>query len=325
MASQEATPGLVKREGGEEMNNSKIKKQDKKLRRALEAGARMAETSISKIAWDKGHDRIKVVSGKLDYRIHQILDCVADKIAQDHWFGQVLGFKSKPITKELERYIVIIEGHEFKNFVESQNLTNMYLIKIFKEVPKVVLDGNTKIPYPISENKWLDIHFYEDNICGVAVAYEKNEFKEYRSDKKQRGKGAGVEEPVFILLFSNPYELAFFRSAMRRYGTQIQDPKLYRLPPKAQELFQAIRWKTDLIVINTEQASKIMNLTWPVKNKARLYERIRLVRKMLKILKDNEFINYNDKTYEEGKKVEKKAWTFYVRKRKLIKNERTIN
>jgi len=305
--------------------DEKIEKQNLKLRKALEAGARMAEISSSKIAWDKGHGRIKVVSGKLDYRMHQILDCVADKIAQKHWFGQVLGFKSKPITKEPDRYMVIIEAHEFKNFIENQSLTNKYLIKMFKEVPKIVLDGNTKIPYPISENKWLDIHFYEDNICGLAVAYEKDEFKEYRSNKKQRGKGAGIEEPVFILLFSNPYGLAFFRSAMRRRGTQIQDPRLYRLSPKAQELFQAIRWNNGLIAVNTEQASKMMNLTWPVKGRKNLYKRVNLVRKTLRILKDNEFINYKDEAFEKGERVERKAWTFYVRKRKLIKFGDTIN
>lgn len=302
----------------------KLKKQDSKLRKALEAGARMVEMSTSKLAWDKGHDRIKIVSGKLDYRMHQILDCVADKIAQHHWFGQVLGFRTA--SKEPDRYMVIVEGHEFKNFVRIQNLTNKYLIKIFKEVPKIVLDGATKIPpYKISENKWLDIHFFEDNICGVAVAYERDEFKGHRSDYQQRGKGADVEEPVFIFLFSNPYGLAFFRSAMKRRGMQIQDPKLYRLSSKAQELFQAVRWRTELIAINTEQASKMMNLKWPVKSKSRLYERVNLIRKMLKILKDNEFINYNDKMYEVGEKIEKKAWTFYARKKKLIKIGRKIN
>ncbi len=43
---------------------------------------------------------------------------------------------------------------------------------------------------------------------------------------------------------------------------------------------------------------------WPVSNKARLYERVKLIRKILKILKDNEFINYNDKTFEQGKMID---------------------
>lgn len=304
---------------------NKMEKRDKKLRTAIEAGARMVEISSSKIAWDKSHDKVKVVSGKLDYRTHQILDCVADKIAQKHWFGQVLGLIGSSRQKEPDRYLVIVHAREFKNFIMEQKLSNKYLIKIFKDVPKIVLDGATKIPFPISKNKWLDIHFYEDNICGIALAYEGGEFEGYRSNHKQRGKGANFEEPVFIFLFSNPYGLAFFRSAMNRAGTQIQDPKLYRLSSKAQELFQAVRWNSGLIAVNTEQVSKMMNLKWPVKSKSRLYERVNLIRKMLKILKDNEFINYNEKTYEVGKKIEKKAWTFYVRKKRLIKNERKIN
>lgn len=297
----------------------KRKKQDTKLRRAIEAGARAVAKSTSKIAWDIGHDKVRVVQGKLDYRIHQILDCAHDRIAQGHWFGQALGLTDSAITKEPDRYIVIIESSKFKNFIANQNLSNKYLCKEFKKLPKIVLEGDTKIPFCMSKNKWLDIHLYEDNICGLAVAYESEEFEEHRSDRKLRGKGAGEEEPVFILFFSNPYGLAFFRDAMRRKAAQLQDPDLYRLPPRAQELFQAVRWKNDLIVLNTEQASKTMNLKWPVKNIQRLYERVALIRKMLKLLKDNEFINYNDETYEQGKTIEKKAWGFYVRKHKLIK------
>ena len=303
--------------------DNKIEKQNNKLRKALLAGGKMVEVSLSKIAWDIGHDKIKVVAGKLDYRMHQILDCAADKIAKDQWCGQILGFKSHG-KREPDRYLVIIESHAFKNFVGNQSLTNNYLIETFKKLPKVILEGETKIPFPNPNPKkpWLDMHFYEDNICGVGVASE----PEHRSDYKQRGKGANIEEPVFVLFFCNEYGLAFFRSAMRRRGTQIQDVHaLYRLSSKAQELFQAVRWRTGFIAINTEQASKMMNLKWPVKSKSRLYERVNLIRKMLKILKDNEFINYNDKTYEVGRKIEKKAWTFYTRKKKLIKNGRKIN
>ena len=42
---------------------SKEERQKVKLRRALEAGAGMVEISSSKIAWDRGHDEIKVASG----------------------------------------------------------------------------------------------------------------------------------------------------------------------------------------------------------------------------------------------------------------------
>ena len=39
---------------------NKMEKRDRKLRKAIEAGARMVEISSSKIAWDKGHDKIVV-------------------------------------------------------------------------------------------------------------------------------------------------------------------------------------------------------------------------------------------------------------------------
>jgi len=304
---------------------NKMEKRDKKLRKAIEAGARMVEMSISKIAWDKGHDKIKVVSGKLDYRAHQILDCVADKIATKHWFGQVLGFKDSACAKEPDRYLVIVHARDFKNFIggkKSKELSNKYLIKIFKEVPKIVLDGATKIPFPISKNKWLDIHFYEDNICGIALAYEGGEFEEYRSNHKQRGRGAKFEEPVFIFLFSNPYGLAFFRSAMNRAGGQPLDPALYNLSPKAQELFQSIRWKRDLIILNPERISKTVDWKWPVVGETHLYRRVNKCRELLNILYENNFIN---KVTERGKTIERKDWIFYTRKRKLIKNAGKIN
>jgi len=161
--------------------------------------------------------------------------------------------------------------------------------------------------------------FYKDNICGVGVAHEDEDLAKYRSDRKLRGKGAGREEPVFVFFFSNAYGLAFFQNARKRAGTQIQDPALYRLPPDAQELFQAVRWKNDLIALSAEQISKIVDWVWPPKN---FYDRVYRIREILKILHKNGFIN---KPTEHGKKIEKKAWAFYVRKRKLIKSRQKIN
>lgn len=291
-----------------------MEKRDRKLRKAIEAGARMVEISSSKIAWDKGHDKIKVTSGKLDYRAYQVLDCASDLIAQEHWFGAVIGSWNEPNTKEPERFLVPIAYRHFLDFIgDKHKLSTEEVIKIFKEVPRITLEGEINIPYCLAESQWLRISQYIDNICGLAIAHEDEKFKEHRSDRKLRGKGAGKEEPVFILLFSSSYGLAFFRNAMNRKGTQLQDPKLYRLRPEAQELFQSVRWKRDEIPLNTEQISKTVGWVWPPKD---FKDRVYRIRKLLKILNENEFIN---KPTEHGKTWETKAWVFYVRKRKLIR------
>ena len=232
---------------------SKEERQKEKLRRALEAGAGMVEISSSKIAWDKGHDKIKVTSGKLDCRAHQVLDCAADLIAQEHWFGTVIGSWSEPDTEEPERFLVPISYRQFLNFIsDKHNLDTEDVIRIFKAVPEIILEGEVDIPYCLAEGRWMRIKQYIDNICGLAIAHEDKEFEQYRSKRILRGKGARKEEPVFILLFSSPYGLGFFRNAMHRKGTQLQDRRIYKLRPEAQELFQAVRWKNDLIALNTE-------------------------------------------------------------------------
>jgi len=298
------------------MTEKNLEKRNQKLRKAIEHGARMVEISLSKVAWDIGHDKVKAVSGKLDYRAHQILDCAADKIAQGYWFSQVFRLKDSATTKEPDDYIVVIEAHEFKNFVENQTLTSKYLIKIFKDLAMIILDGEElNIPYCLSENRWLILRDFIDNICGVAIAYEREEYEKYRSDRKLRGKGAKTEEPVFIILFSSPYGKSFFRNAMHRAGTQIQDPELYALPPKTQELFQSIRWKRDLIILDPEQISKTVGWKWPPSN---ISKRVGKCRRLLKILYERNFIN---EVTERGKKIGKKDWVFYTRKRKLIKKE----
>jgi hypothetical protein len=294
---------------------SKKEIQDRKLRRALEAGARMAEISLSKIAWDIGHDKIKVTSGKLDYRAYQVLDCAADLIAQKHWFGCVICSWDKPKTEEPDRFIVPISYSQFLDFIgDKHNLDTEDVKRIFKRVPEIILEGEVDIPYCLSDRRWLRINQYIDNICGVAIASESKEFDKYRSDRSLRGKGSGKEEPVFILLFSSPYGLAFFRNAMRRKGTQLQDPRLYRLPPKAQELFQSVRWKTDLIALNTEQISRTLDWVWPPKD---FHDRVKRIRRVIEVLHENGFIT---KPTERGKTAKTKAWVFYVRKRKLISN-----
>ena len=292
---------------------NKMEKRDKKLRKAIEAGARLVEISSSKIAWDKGHGKIKVVSGKLDYRAYQVLDCASDLIAQEHWFGTVIGSWDKANTKEPERFLVPITYRQFLKFIGDRDTLNVKKVtEIFEAIPKITLKGEIDIPYCLADEKWLKISQYVDNICGIAIAHEDKEFGKHRSERKLRGKGAGKEEPVFIILFSSPYGLAFFRNAMNRDGTQLQDPALYRMRPEAQELFQSVRWKRDLIALNTEQISKTVGWIWPPKN---FYDRVYRVRKLLKILHENKFIN---RPTEHGKTWEKKAWAFYVRKRKLI-------
>lgn len=292
---------------------NKMEKRDKKLHTAIEAGARLVEISSSKIAWDKGHDKIKVVSGKLDYRAHQVLDCASDLIAQEHWFGTLIGSWDKANTKEPERFLVPITYKHFIDFIGNKGSLNVKKVtEIFEAVPKITLKGEIDIPYCLADEKWLRISQYVDNICGIAIAHEDKEFGKHRSERKLRGKGAGKEEPVFIILFSSPYGLAFFRNAMNRDGTQLQDPALYRLRPEAQELFQSVRWKRDLIALNTEQISETVGWIWPPKN---FKDRVYRIRKLLEILHENEFIN---RPTEHGKTWGKKAWAFYVRKRKLI-------
>ncbi len=99
-----------------------------------------------------------------------------------------------------------------------------------------------------------------------------------------KGKGIGKEEPVFILTFSNDYGLAFVQNAMHRDGGQLQDHRLFRLDPKAQELFQAVRWRErQVVILNTEQISKICGFIWPPKD---LKDRIRRIRKHVRTGKE---------------------------------------
>lgn len=269
----------------------KIKKQNEKFLKALKAGARLAEVSSSKIAWDKGHDKLEVKSGKFDYRTHQVLDCAADSIAQEYWIASVFDPSIEANTKELDHFFVPIEYRQFLSFINDRNdLSTKDVTKIFKKMPEIILEGEVNIPYVSSEGYWMRIDKYIDNICGVAIAHEDGKFDEYRSKRHMRGRGAGKEEPVFVLIFSSPYGKAFFHNSMLRKGTQLQDPKLYHLRPEAQSLFQAVRWNDGLIAMNTKQASQMMNLKWPV-SKTNLYKRVDLIRRILKILKDERFIN----------------------------------
>ena len=294
--------------------HEKIKKRNEKFLKAIKAGARLAEISCSKLLWDKGHNRLKVTQGKLDYRALQVLDCAADLIAQEHWLASAFDPSIEANMKEPDHLFVPISYQQFIHFIEDKGkLSTKEVMRIFEKMPKIILKGPIKIPY--AKNQWLNLEAYEDNICGMVYAWDKKEsFGEYRSKRRMRDR-AGKEEPVFILVFSNPYGKAFFHNAMNREGTQLQNPRLYHLKPEAQMLFQAIRWKdifkSQRIEMNTEQASQMMGLTWPV-SKTGLYKRVALIREVLRILKDENFIHYRDKSYEIGKTIKTKAWRFHI-------------
>lgn len=304
-----------------EIKLSKQEKQDEKFRRAIMAGAKLGETSLSKIAWGVAHKKIEVTSGKLDYRVHQVINCASHLIAQNQWFTLVMGSgveekKGSIGIGKRERPFVAIPYKTFKDFVDDQSLKTKEVVEIFKKVPEVILEGKTKIPCCSEDENWMDITLYKDNICGLAIAYGNEEFGRYRSDRKLRGRGHKKEEPVLILIFSNAYGLALFSHAMNRKGTQLLKSGFYHLKKEAQELFHAVRWQNGLIILNVEQASIAMNLSWPLKHKSDLYRRVKFIKEIFRVLKDNKFINYSDdlKKFEQGQTIEKKTWKFYVRK-----------
>lgn len=287
---------------------TKKEKRDKKLKRALEAGARVVERSISKVGWDMAHGKVKVISGKLDYRSWQILDCVADKIAQDTWLPEVM-FGEKIKTNDMESKTVIISAKEFKDYIGNQNISNKNLTKIFESLPTATLKGEVAIPFYTSEYQWVTVDFYVDNICGLAIAHKDKEFEKYRSKRKLAGKGSGKEEPVFILIFSNPYGQAFFHHAQKREASQLLNQKLYELDHRAQELFQAVRWnEKGPIIVNPEFISRAVGWALPITN---ISLRVKDCQKLLDILYENNFIN---KPIKRGVSIEEKSWLFFISK-----------
>jgi len=304
------------------LKKSKKERGEEKFKKAILAGARITEKSLSKIGWDIAHDKIKIsLEIKWDYQIYWALQCVANLIAKEKYFGQIFNTPTEirfaKFHEEPHRYFVVVEYKTFINFLGRKDISTEKATEIFLKLPDIILtakDGKTKIPFCLANNNWTDINLYKDNICGVAVA-TKTYHTEHRSERKMKGKGVGKEEPVFILIFSNDYGKAFVENAMNRKGAQLQDHRLFRLDPKAQELFQAIRWReSQRIILNTEQISKTCGFVWPTSN---IRERVSRIRKILGILKDNGFINYDQKSCEKGKEMGRKAWIFYIAKRKI--------
>ena len=302
----------------------RLKKRDEKFLKALRAGARLAEVSSSKIAWDYGHDRIEI-KGDFDYRIHQVLNCAADLIAQEHWFASVMRPPEKADTQEPIYCLIPISYNYFRLFIDDRNnLSTKDVTKIFDKLAEITLKGKVKIPIAGVAGGWLILDAWKCGICEVGFAHLQEGYEEYRSKRRMRGRGAGNEEPVYVLKFSSEYGKSFYRNAMLREGTQLQRVELYHLKPEVQDLFQAARWKERFrgqrIMINTEQASKMMWLKWPPVNKSNLQSRVDLIRRVLKILRDKGFISYNDETYEIGNTIDKKAWRFYIKRMGRIRS-----
>ena len=290
---------------------AKKEKRDKKLKRALEAGARVVERSLSKVGWDMAHGKVKVVSGKLDYRSWQILDCVADKIAQGEWIAEVFNLPHSNSGVEVggERQMVVISAKEFKDYVGNQNISNKLIVKAFEDLPEAILKGRITIPFYFPKYQWVTIYFYKDNICGLAIAHEDKEFEKYRSKRKLRSRGSGKEEPVFILIFSNPFGQTFFEHARKREACQLLNQKVYELDPNVQELFQAVRWnEKGPVIVNPEFISRAVGWIWPTSN---IHARVKDCQNLLSILYEKNFIN---EPIERGESIEKKSWVFYISK-----------
>lgn len=291
-----------------------------KPKKPPESVCRIVEKSISKITWDLGGDELKITSGKLDYQTHWIMDAIANKIARNPQIPKALGLENADDLNDPERLLTVLTCSEIKSFLKNQNIGNRKIRELALRLPDLIFFGKVKIPIAI-EGRWLILDFYKDNFCGVALANEHKEFYEHRSDRKLRSKGAGIEEPVFVFIFTNPYGKTFFRNAMRWNGRQLQNPKLYKLSPNAQNIFQAVRWKKDQknneIILGIERMSRIMNLKWPP---IRMNERVVRIRRALKELHENGFII---KPIESGEFSKDKVWMFQVDKKYLLSEKKS--
>jgi len=303
---------------------TKKERGERKLRDALKGGARLAETSLSKLLWDFGSKKVVISENqRLDYQIIWALHCASDSIARDEWANRMMGSSEREkivVRDEREQYLVIIPYKKFKKFV-GRDITIKEAKEIFGRIPDVTLstigDG---IILPFGGG-WGNVSFYKDNICGVAFA-KRGTYEEHRSDEKiERGRTAGTEEPVFILLFSNDYGRAFVEGAKNRWGTRLQYPEVYQLDPRAQELYESIRWNTGIVIRNMERISLVVGWQWPLKGKQQIYKRKRNCQKLIDILYESGFITRQRK---RGK-GEKSEWLFYVRKVKGILNEKKEN
>lgn len=308
---------LERKQREEEQKISKVEKErDRKFKKAFMAGARVVEESISKVGWDIGSKKVKEVQNRLDYKAYWVLDCAADMIANE-WYVEVMfgrKVKSNNVEERLDRAVVMISYKEFTDFIGRKEISTAKATEMFKRMPLIVLEGDMNIP---SANGWIKLEDYRDNICGVVVAHESKAYAEYRSNRKLRSRGAGKEEPVFILIFSNIYGMSFFHNARNRKGCQIQNVDLYKLKPEAQELFQKIRWNEGgPVIMNVERISRAVRWTWPPKD---FYDRVKRCRKLLDLLYKKNFIN---RPIERGKSIEEKDWLFYVSKGRGVITEK---
>jgi len=298
----------------------KDKPKDQKLIESVKAGSKVVEKSLSKVAWDVGQDKIQVTQGKLNYKSHRVLDTCADKVAKGTWLMKLtgenfwkIGSQQVVVDRDGECYMVIVTASEYREFISKPNLSNIQVCKDFEALPEIVLKGDLLVPIAGS---WITITGYKDNICGLLLAHEGgDEAEAWRSKRKQRGRGAGEEEPVFILLFSNAYGKAWFKNAMNREDTQLQGREIYTIEPGAQDIFFAQRWYRDMIILDAEIASRILNLKWPTSN---LRERVMRVESYLEILYTEGYIT---KPTKKGKHINRRTWIYWIAKRHYLNKQ----
>jgi len=288
----------------------KQKIQDEKFGAALAAGARVTELSLSKTHWEVGRG-IEIAKGVLDYQVHWVLAAAADKIFRKHskWFAEFLKIDEEG-RREPKKYVISLSEHEIKEFLNRSDIKSKELFDAVMRIPELSLIGKIKLPSVLVRSGWSEIALYKDNLCGIAVA-SKTTFPQYLYGQKKRGRGAGEIENVFVFIFSNEFGKNFFRNAMSRKGVKLLPDRLFKLKPKAQELFFIMFWNNGLIMFNTEQISKKLGLEWPVKD---LYSRVQYIEDLLNILYYDGLIN---KPHPQGKTIETRSWTVVIKKKYL--------
>ena len=207
---------------------------------------------------------------------------------------------------------IIIRESEIKKYLGRKwDIKDM--VETAKLVPTITLYGKINI-FPYQKSKWRPMTLgLSDNLCGVYIAHEKEEYHPLRSNNKLSGHGHKREEVVFILNFRRDWGRAFLLSLLKIRVDTIP-PEIYsKLPPNTQMLYFSLIWNDWPVEYGVEAMSFLLELKWPTSNiRKRVKDIDKNLEKMFDILntiKFKKFFLKRPKKIQIGK-IKDTKWLF---------------
>lgn len=293
----------------------------------------VVEKGLGQLFWEVGYGRVKFIDKRFEAKHLAILDLIGTKISNEGWIKKLVVEKKLPVCnvglsgEEIEqmidnfdelsakdramffpKFIALTEGEIRK--IQRGNPSSKLIEKTIDELTIIAIKKHSagKIFY---DGHWMNVSITGNFCNSILLASDDNEYAEYQTKRKRRGRGRGYEN-VYVIFFNTRMAAYFFNNLINAQANILPIEFNKILSPLANILARMLILHKDR-KLTLKVATKA--LSWSEKTDS--YDRINKINVLLRELKDKGMVvkDFSKPKRKKQGTIEDTYWNIWMHKK----------